>query len=609
MPAQARSTPWDLLFYEAARGTSVFKEEYLVADPLVPWMWGTYAGRLLRYRLNWSLCDGSSYSDVHLWSRAMRKKFGVYRWSRPIFTPGFRIMEFHATHIWGGGLDLQAGDGKGSPSALPIIDVASPRLRPMLGRVWRDSNWQTKKDRIPRWGSSMGDAAIEIVDDPNKQQARLRPVHPASLAYLTTDENGNARDYDLVEFRPDPEAEVGHGEFWPLSKFTKRVRRDGDSVRFETLKDDLPYDWRESFYRDSDRRIGSEWTEQYGFTPLVLTKHLDVGLEWGWSEIHPAVARAREVDDLGSIVTDQARRILNSGWILNSPQPSGKVFKKAEANPNEFDTPPLTDPGSADGSGVTTVIGRDKMQLYWIDPKNNDMKPVQPFQLVGNMPINEIGSHIDRLMNEMKEDYPELRLEGMATGDSGRARRLAQSRAIAKVQARRPNYDDALVRAQMMALSIGGAHRGKKAYPGFDGIDRDSYSNGDLYHRIGDRSVMQVDTMDTVEEEQARATVLRTYKEAGVSVSLAMTRLGYAEDVVKEQKEREDQAAALADKLAEAKTNASANAPVAAPLLGGPKPPAQVGTVAQNRGANPPTDRQAPIYSRPQVPMETRQGA
>jgi hypothetical protein len=537
------STSWDSLFYEAVGGSPTFREEYIVADPLVPWAWGTYAGRLLRYRLNWTLCDGSSYSDVHLWSRAMRKKFGVYRWSRPIFTPGFRIMEFHATHIWGGGLDLQAGDGKGSPSALPIIDVASPRLRPMIGKIWRDSNWATKKDRIPRWGSSMGDAAIEVVEDTNKQRVKLRPVHPASLAHVACDEEGNVREYDLVEFWPDPEAELDRNGVRPLVKFTKRVRRDGEMVKFQTLRDDEPYDWRQHYYRAKDTEIGPEWEAEYGFTPLVLTKHLDVGLDWGWAEIHPAIARAREVDDLGSIVTDQARRILNSGWILNSPQPSAKVFRKAAASVSEFETLPMTDPGettSTDTSGVMTVIGRDKMQLYWIDPKNNDNKPVQPFQLVGNMPIAEIGAHIDRLMNEMKEDFPELRLEGMSTGDSGRARRLAQSRAIAKIHARRPNYDDPLVRAQMMALSVGGTLRGRKAYPGFEGVERNSFLDGDLYHRIGDRSVMQVDRMDTIEEEKMLAEVLQTYAQAQIPIGIGMRRLGYpAADIKAAEKQAE----------------------------------------------------------------------
>jgi hypothetical protein len=537
------STSWDSLFYEAVGGSPTFREEYIVADPLVPWAWGTYAGRLLRYRLNWTLCDGSSYSDVHKWSRAMRKRFGVYRWSRPIFTPGFRIMEFHATHIWGGGLDLQAGDGKGSPSALPIIDIASDRLRPMIGKIWRDSNWATKKDRIPRWGSSMGDAAIEVVEDTNKQRVKLRPVHPASLAHVACDEEGNVREYDLVEFWPDPEAELDRNGVRPLVKFTKRVRRDGEMVKFQTLRDDEPYDWRQHYYRAKDTEIGPEWEAEYGFTPLVLTKHLDVGLDWGWAEIHPAIARAREVDDLGSIVTDQARRILNSGWILNSPQPSAKVFRKAAASVSEFETLPMTDPGettSTDTSGVMTVIGRDKMQLYWIDPKNNDNKPVQPFQLVGNMPIAEIGAHIDRLMNEMKEDFPELRLEGMSTGDSGRARRLAQSRAIAKIHARRPNYDDPLVRAQMMALSVGGTLRGRKAYPGFEGVERNSFLDGDLYHRIGDRSVMQVDRMDTIEEEKMLAEVLQTYAQAQIPIGIGMRRLGYpAADIKAAEKQAE----------------------------------------------------------------------
>jgi hypothetical protein len=143
-------------------------------------------------------------------------------------------------------------------------------------------------------------------------------------------------------------------------------------------------------------------------------------------------------------------------------------------------------------------------------------------------------------MNEMKEDFPELRLEGMSTGDSGRARRLAQSRAIAKIHARRPNYDDPLVRAQMMALSVGGTLRGRKAYPGFEGVERNSFLDGDLYHRIGDRSVMQVDRMDTIEEEKMLAEVLQTYAQAQIPIGIGMRRLGYpAADIKAAEKQAE----------------------------------------------------------------------
>jgi hypothetical protein len=335
----------------------------------------------------------------------MRKRFGVYRWSRPVFTPGFRIMEFHATHTWGGSLDLKAGDGKGSPSALPIIDVADDRLRPMIGRLWRDSNWPTKKDLVPRWAASMGDAAIEIVDDPNKKRVTLRPIHPAHLAHVECDEEGNVREYDLVEFRPDPDPETGNElddlGFRRLVKFTKTVRRDGDNVLFATFREDEPYDWRLPFYRPGDREVGPTWEEDYGFTPLVPIKHLNVGFQWGWAEIHPAVARAREGDDLASILTDQARRILNSPWLMNARKPSSKLFKSKEPTDAEMDTP-LVD--GSDSSGTTTVTARDSMQLIWVDPANNGGRPVQAQQLVGNMPIGEIGKHIDRLMTEMEKD-------------------------------------------------------------------------------------------------------------------------------------------------------------------------------------------------------------
>ncbi len=106
---------------------------------------------------------------------------------------------------------------------------------------------------------------------------------------------------------------------------------------------------------------------------------------------------------------------------------------------------------------------------------------------------------------------------------SGRARRIARERIEARVVARRAGYDDALVRAQMMAISIGGM----KGYEGYEAFNAESYANGELAHSIGDRPVFAVDTMDHIEEGQARANVLASLTASGVPVVAAMELAGY----------------------------------------------------------------------------------
>jgi hypothetical protein len=187
---------------------------------------------------------------------------------------------------------------------------------------------------------------------------------------------------------------------------------------------------------------------------------------------------------------------------------------------------------------------------------------------------------------------------------------VARQKAEAKVHARRAGYDDALARAQMMALSMGGKRRGKPtAYPGYEAFTAESFTNGELAHSFLKRPVFATDPMDDKEEEQSTATVMRTYKEAGVPISVAMKRLGFDETDINDQKKREEQADALAQELATAKAQAQAQARPGNVPADGSKPPAQEVTTPQNRGAAAPTDLQSQFYARPPVPLETRSPA
>ena len=67
---------------------------------------------------------------------------------------------------------------------------------------------------------------------------------------------------------------------------------------------------------------------------------------------------------------------------------------------------------------------------------------------------------------------------------SGKALTIVYQDVIDKVMEARGNYDAALVRAQQMALSIGGL----RGY--FEGFRLESYEAGDEEHRIGDRPVL-----------------------------------------------------------------------------------------------------------------------
>ena len=134
-------------------------------------------------------------------------------------------------------------------------------------------------------------------------------------------------------------------------------------------------------------------------------------------------------------------------------------------------------------------------------------------------------------MSALERDYPELKVDlSNANGDiSGRALRLNRAPAEAKVLQRRPNYDNAIVRVQQMAVAIAG-YRG---YDDFNGFGLDSYAAGTLDHSIGDRPVFGTDPLDKLEENKEFWGNAKLAKEAGVPLVVYLKESGWTDEKIK----------------------------------------------------------------------------
>jgi hypothetical protein len=497
----------------------VYDERHRISDPGTPEgrSWGTYAARADRYRTHWALYEGSIYKALHRWSEGLKRAGGLYEAIRSIYNPAYRIIEFWTEHIVGGLLDPEAGDGITKPSAIPIR-ITDPRAVPMadafrtaLAQVWRDSNWQAQKEVWCCYGAALGDTALMVLDDPARQKVTLRPIYPGTIRHIDRDLYGNVKGYRIVEMRPDPEYADPHPDREPPEvayiEVCTRVGRDG--VRFQTFLDseDNPYDWRDYPYDDSPR-IGPDWTENYGFVPLVFTQHRDKGKGYGWSEVHQTAGKIHELNDLVSKVIDQVRKLVDC-VVFYSGVNSIEDLKFAYPEPTPGDPHPRRDRAPYITCGAADA---------------------RPHFLVAPLDIAAAAAEARALLEEIERDHDELQADmATASGDaSGRALRVARQKVEQRVMARRAGYDDALTRAQSMSISIGAMKR----YPGFEAFDAGSFARGELAHAIGDRPVFAVDVADELELKQARANVYATLVKAGFPPALAMEQAGYAPDVV-----------------------------------------------------------------------------
>ena len=422
-----------------------FKEPQLVTQPLDADEFSDFEARRVRYAILWAFFENTAYRRIHSWSAQYLKSHGLYRYTRNIYNPAHRLGVFWQTHLQGGLLDPMAGDGEGEPSALPIV-TEQDALRPAIARLWELSNWQINKDVFTLQGTVFGDIALEVVDDRAREAVYLRVVNPSTIKDVTLDPFGNVKAYEFEEARAHPENKNR------TVTYTETAERSGDNVIYRTYLNDSPYAWPGQV--DDSGNTRAEWEEPYGFIPLVVVKHNDVGLDWGWSEMHPGRGKFQEVDDLASKLSDQIRKMVEGSWLLSG------VDKPSS-------TPAATSRDSETYQGTSSATsrpqpGREEMAFFY-GPEG-----ASATSLVAPLDIGQSAEYIKDLLGELERDYPELQMDIWSSGGdaSGRALRVARQRAESKVRQRRVAYDDALVRAQQMAVAIGGMResmRGSRA--------------------------------------------------------------------------------------------------------------------------------------------------
>ena len=363
-----------------------------------------------------------------------------------------------------------------------------------MRRFSGDSNWQIKKEIFTLWGAVLGDCALSIEDDPIRKKVYLKIIHPGIIKNVSLDDWGNVKEYSIEETRRENGKDV---------VYTETATREDANVVYQTFKDGRPFAW-------GDQK--QNWSMPYGFTPLIVQKHNDVGLPWGWSEFHPGRSKFQESDDLASKLSDQIRKTVHSAWFFSGMEkPKEKLTMS-------------TPSGSTDERDKRQAGREDIPSLY--GPSGAQANP-----LVANLQIADSSNYIATILKSIEKDYPELALDvnNIQGVTSGRALRINQQPAADKVEMRRATYDDCLVRAVKMAISIGALNN----YPGYERFSESSYQNGDLDFSIGERPVFKRDPLDDIEIDKGFWDEAVSAKSAGVPLVPFLERKGWSEDEIK----------------------------------------------------------------------------
>ena len=411
--------------------------------------WDAYEYRLFRYHHYSLFYHNKVFTQLERYRTQHLRERGLYRHTRPLYNPVFRLVELEAAKAYGGALDWDDF----SHGAIPLQN-ADDRVIEAVRQVFKWSNWGQRKTLYARNCSRFGDAVINITTDFFSQKVRMELLHPGVVKEIETGPTGFVKRAVIEYERQEP------GEDRP---WLYRLEIDEDS--FATFRDGEPF----AFHADPFGNLAPAWPNPYGFVPLITSQSLDFGERWGGTSFHASIEKIEEANDLASILHDQIRKAVTAPWFM----PGLTSLQQLKE-----DTASVGDEEASD------EVERSSVPVILAPKEARAEALVAPINIADSLKT------LERLLEEVEDEIPQLSLNRMRRGGGQLTYPgvvTAYDDAISRIQEFRSNADGGLLRALQMAISIGAYHR----FEGFRPFSLDSYRQGALDFQIAERPVIR----------------------------------------------------------------------------------------------------------------------
>jgi hypothetical protein len=417
--------------------------------------------------------------DNEIWTPGMQS----------LYNPAHRAVEFHVAHLWPGPLDR----------AFRIL-CENPKVTESIQKVWKWSNWESKKQLAARWYALSGTMFIKAYVRKESEQVRLQLIKSRYVTEFETDSSDfiTSIRIDATKSRLNsagqPETYT-RTEVWNKAQNSYRVYEHRFSRNAPLSQLGKPVDQAE--------------ISQFGidFIPIVHAKFKDIGEPRGLGVFVPTLDKIDEANRIATRLHEIAFRF-NRAYI-------GISANDKDAQGRPLPAPRLVD---KDSNEITSSndLAQDESLILLPGMSRLDM-------MVPN--INFAG-HLAELtdqMDEIKQDLPELRYYDVKDSSNVATDtvRLMLAGAIDKVLDARGSAYSALIRANQMALTLGK----KNGFAGFTELGE--YTNGDLDHSFAEQDVLPL-------SKKERADIVKVSTEAGMDLVFAMKQAGYSEAEVRE---------------------------------------------------------------------------
>jgi hypothetical protein len=427
------------------------------------------------------------------------------------------------------------------PEALPF-ESDSPKAEQIsaaIERVWEWSGWSAAKQDFVATAAAYGDAFTKIVTKTDGPPEERRVEYELLDTLWVTDFDADTRGFltwirlDIPTDRRQPDGKlktVTHTEVWERDVFVVDANSPSGQRRIGRFRR-----WEHDKGDDDIERLGDPLEDRpisdFG-SDSVPVDFIPIGRcqfkrrlreKWGVGCYAHALEKLMESDRQGTHLYQSLFRNLDEQFVLQSPN--------AIVDGRPGNTPP---PKMAGQNNTTTDDGRLDVGGRRIARVPGGWEYVQAIaQLQYDAALNILQDYLEGL----KTDLPELRYYDTQDGAnaSGRARRISLTPAIRRAIEARANIEEAFVRLNGMALTMGKAI----GIPSFQDVGE--YDRGDFAHRFKERDVLPADELEDAQALKAKyeGLVVKTeWLKAATDFELEAD--GYTtEDIARIKRERE----------------------------------------------------------------------
>lgn len=372
-------------------------------------------------------------------------------------------------------------------------------------------NWESEQYAWVRQGANLGVAMVAIVDDVERGKVYPELIHPSIVTEIELDPQGHIDLYTIEVGRKDTSGN--------RYTYKKTVTKEG----IWTYKDDRLFDY------DGQ---GAERANPYGFVPAVWTKHSNGGGPWGTPVIGATVSKLESLNGSASSIHDYILRFSEQGAIFSTAQAASSIQRILKGGA----TYSLDEP-NAPREEVRIFKGPEDLKVH---------------RLMENLGLGEGITFLEKLIQEIEEDIPEITVERKVIEMSS-ATGATITRALTSVAKRHreamSNYDRSLLRICQQAVAIGGWRLAQGAWSGpggltraqqaFEGFGLESYAAGLLEGRFEKRPLLA----ETEEEKVAAIAAKETIKSRQGLIELYGEKEGNRVYEERKQQSQEDQIA------------------------------------------------------------------